>query len=110
MPVSRLLHNGRFSLLPAVHQSHHNAELCVHRQVFEIGAVLPVLGSIAVACGIADARFHAVDLVRAASVAQQVLSSGVARTDCFCGNAAAFVIDNDRVGRRTVVILPVSSD
>ncbi len=49
--------------MPSVHQSHHDAELCISGQVAEVRAVVPVLGRIAVARGIADARFHAVDLM-----------------------------------------------
>ena len=56
-------HGRGFSLMPSVHQSHHDAELCIGGQVAEIGAVVAVLGRIAVARGIADARFHAVDLM-----------------------------------------------
>lgn len=49
--------------MPFVNQSHHNDKLCIGGQVAEIGAVVSVMGLIAVARGIADTRLHAVDLM-----------------------------------------------
>ena len=49
--------------MPFVHQSHHNDKLCIGGQIAEIGAVVSVMGLIAVARGIADTRLHAVDLM-----------------------------------------------
>ena len=67
--------------MPSVHQSHHNAELCIGGQVAEIGAVVAVLGHIAVACAEIYARLNTVDLVCAVPVIHQILSFGVSRID-----------------------------
>ena len=56
-------HRREFPFLPFVHQSHHNDKLCIGGQIAEIGAVVSVMGLIAVARGIADTRLHAVDLM-----------------------------------------------
>ena len=70
----------RFTLVPAVHQSHHNAELCVGRQVFEIGAVLTAFRGVGVARIEINTRLHAVNLVRSAVIGHQIFSLGVTRT------------------------------
>ncbi len=62
--------------MPSVHQSHHDAELCIGGQVAKIRTVVTVLGHIAVASAEDNARFHAIDLMRAVSLIQQVFPLG----------------------------------
>ena len=96
--------------MPSVHQSHHDAELCIGGQVAEIGAVVAVLGHIAVARIEIYARLNTVNLVCAVPVIHQILSFGVSRIDCPYGNAAAAVVSNKRVGRFAVIVLAVRAD
>lgn len=49
--------------MPAVHQSHHNTELSVSRQVLKIRAVLSAFGHIGITRIEINARLHAVNLV-----------------------------------------------
>ena len=86
---------------------HLNAELCIGGQVAEIGAVVAILGHIAVARVEVNSRLNTVNLVCAVPVIHQILSFGVSRIDCPYGNAAAAVVSDERVGRFAVIVLAV---
>ena len=103
--------NGRgFTLVPAVHQSHHNTELSVSRQVLKIRAVLSAFGHIGITRIEINARLHAVNLMRPAIIRHQIFpfrSSSVRRP---YRNIAVAVINNERIRGFAAVILAVRAD
>ena len=103
--------NGRgFALTPAVHQSHHNTELSVSRQVLKIRAVLAAFRHIGIARVEINARLYAVNLMRPAIICHQIFpfcSSSVRRP---YRNIAVAVINNERIRGFAAVILAVRAD
>lgn len=93
--------------MPAVHQRHHNAKLCIGGQVVEIGAVLAVLRHIGIARAKVNARLHTEYLMRSAAVGHQVLALGISCVDCVDGSAAIAVVHKERVRGLTVIVLAV---
>ncbi len=79
--------------MPSVHQSHHDAELCISGQVAEIGAVVAVLGHIAVARIEIYARLNTVNLVCAVPVIHQVFTFSIVRAIGFYISASISIID-----------------
>ena len=99
-----------FSLMPTVHQSHHNAELCVHRQISEIRAVVAVLRYIGIARIEVNAGLHAVDLVRSTAVGHQIFRLGCSRSIGLGRDIPVAVIDDDRHGITAAVVRPIRAN
>ena len=96
--------------MPAIHQSHHNTELSVSRQVLKIRAVLSAFGHIGIARVEINARLHAVDLMCSAIICHQIFSLGVTCVNALHGNVAFTVINDKGIGRFASVILAVRAD
>ena len=96
--------------MPAIHQSHHNTELSVSRQVLKIRAVLSAFGHIGIARVEINARLHAVNLMRPAIICHQIFPFRIASVRRPYRNIAVAVINNERIWGFASVILAVRAD
>lgn len=97
--------------MPAVHQRHHDSELCGNGQVLKIPAVLAAGGIVGVAVIVGDAALNTVNMMLiAGAVDHHILVLGVAGAVGFHIEAAVIVIEDGGGGRLTVEVVAVRAE